>query len=71
MPGDLEHEDDDDTWTRFKAQATLRWPELTEAEIEASRSDEELFLALLQHRYALSRDDAIEQLSEVQSLAVG
>ena len=71
MPGDLEHEYDDDTWTRFKAQATARWPELTEAEIEASRSDEELFLALLQHRYALTRDHAIEQLSEVQSLAVG
>jgi len=71
MPGEYEHEYDDETWTRFKAQAVSRWPDLTEAEIEASRNDEELFLALLQHRYALPRSDAIEQLTEVQNLTLG
>jgi hypothetical protein len=30
-----------------------------------------LFLALLQHRYALARSDAVEQLTEVQDLALG
>jgi hypothetical protein len=71
IPGDYEHKYDDETWMRFKTQAASRWPELTEAEIEASRNDEELFLALLQHRYTLARNDAVEQLTEVQGLALG
>jgi hypothetical protein len=70
-PGESEYEYDDETWMRFKTQAASRWPELTEAEIEASRNDEELFLALLEHRYALARSDAVEQLTEVQDLALG
>jgi t-SNARE complex subunit (syntaxin) len=70
MADDFEQEYDDAGWARFKAQAATRWPELTEAEIEASRNDEELFVALLQHRYALTRGDAVEQLTEVQALAL-
>jgi hypothetical protein len=71
MADDFEQDYDDESWTRFKAQAAARWPELTEAEIEASRNDEELFVALLQHRYALTRNDAVDQLTEVQALALG
>jgi len=70
MADDFEQEYDDASWARFKAQAATRWPQLTEAEIEASRNDEELFVALLQHRYALTRDAAVEQLTEVQALAL-
>ncbi len=69
-PGGLEHEYDDESWARFKSEAVSRWPELTEAELEASRNDEELLLALLKQRYALTRPAALEQVAAVQVRAL-
>jgi hypothetical protein len=64
-PG-LEHEYDDESWARFKAEAAARWPELTEAELEAARNDEELLITLLVRRYGMDRAAAVGQLTDAQ-----
>jgi uncharacterized protein YjbJ (UPF0337 family) len=51
-------------WTQVQGEVKKRWGKLTDSEVNEIQGESDKLVGLLQERYALAKDEALEQVAK-------